>query len=119
MKNTTFNSKETYLAYRSSWKAEYKNLSAEIRTLRLADRFYQRKQYGHLTLTEAEEGMIAAAMKLESPGSNVLEPSCFNYVRQRRSHFATEMLAELKEAKVEAQQQYMAGRATQSGTQSH
>src|SRR5262249_35528773 len=43
MKTITFNSKETYLAYRSAWKTEYKQLSLEIRTLRLAGRFYQRK----------------------------------------------------------------------------
>ena len=31
MKNIIFNTKETYLAYRSEWKAKYKNLSNEIR----------------------------------------------------------------------------------------
>ena len=34
MRNIKFNSKETYLAYRSEWKANYKNLSQEIRELR-------------------------------------------------------------------------------------
>lgn len=36
MNNITFNSKDTYLAYRFAWKAACKNLSAEIRLLRQA-----------------------------------------------------------------------------------
>jgi hypothetical protein len=55
MNNITFNSKETYLAYRSTWKTEYKNLSAEIRTLRQAERYHQRKDFAHLALSDAEE----------------------------------------------------------------
>ena len=106
MKNITFNSKETYLAYRSAWKAEYKNLSAEIRTLRLADRFHQRKEFAHLALTETEQCCLAAATALCSSGS-------FNYNRQLRSARATEMLAELKEAKNEAQRQYLARKAAE------
>lgn len=101
MKNITFNSKETYLAYRSAWKAEYKNLSAEIRTLRLADRFCNRKIFGHRALTDAEERCLAEGVKLCGPGS-----MAFN--RLNRSKRATEMLTELKEAKLEAQRQYLA-----------
>ncbi len=108
MKNITFNTKETYLAYRSAWKAEYMNLSLEIRTLRYADRYHQRKVFGHLALTEAEEACIAAANKLCGPGS------C-NYNRQLRRARATRMLAELKEAKMEAQRQYLVRRAMGSG----
>ena len=108
MKNITFNSKESYLAYRSAWKAEYKNLSAEIRTLRQADRYRQRKEFAHLALTEGEEGIIAAAMKLEVPGVGPVQPSSFNYARRHRGGQATEMLAELKEAKLEAQRQFLA-----------
>ncbi len=80
------------------WKAEYKNLSAEIRTLRQADRYHQRKVFGHLTLTKAEEVCIAVANKLCGAGSH-------NYNRQLRRIRATVMLAELKEAKMEAQRQ--------------
>jgi hypothetical protein len=101
MKNITFNSKETYLAYRAAWKAEYKRLSAEIRALRLADRFYQRKTFAHLALTDAEERCLADALKLCGPGS-------LTFNRLNRSKRATEMLAELKEAKLEAQRQYLA-----------
>ena len=100
MENITFNSKETYLAYRSAWKAEYKNLSSEIRTLRLADRFYQRKTFAHLGLTDGEERCLEEALKLCGPGS-------LSFNRLNRSKRATEMLAELKEAKCEAQRQYL------------
>lgn len=34
MTTFTFTNKETYLAYRSEWKANYKNLSQEIRSLK-------------------------------------------------------------------------------------
>jgi hypothetical protein len=104
MTNITFNSKETYLAYRSAWKGEYKKLSAEIRTLRLADRFYQRKTFAHLALTEAEERCIAQGLRLCGPGS-------LSFNRLKRSKRATELLTELKEAKLEAQRQYVARKA--------
>ena len=100
MTNITFNSKETYLAYRSAWKAEYKTLSMEIRTLRLADRFYQRKTFARLALTDAEEHCLAEGLRLCGPGS-------LSFNRLNRSKRATEMLAELKEAKLEAQRQYL------------
>ena len=131
MKNIPFNSKETYLAYRSAWKAEYKNLSLEIRTLRLAERFYQR-QRSRLAppanpqpaapsadvpdepqefpmpaiLTEGEERWLAAAQKL-------CVPALFGCNRLKRSNRATEMLSELKSAKLEAQRQYLARKAAE------
>jgi hypothetical protein len=108
MKSITFNSKETYLAYRSAWKAEYKNLSAEIRTLRQADRYRQRKEFAHQALTEGDENCLAAANKISGAGS-------YLYRRQLRSARATEMLAELKEAKIEAQRQYLARKGTEAG----
>ena len=108
MKNIAFNCKETYLAYRSAWKTEYKNLSAEIRTLRQADRYRQRKEFAHLALTEGQENCLAAANKISGAGSYV-------YRRQLRSTHATEMAAELKEAKIEAQRQYLACKAAEAG----
>src|SRR5258706_11385401 len=109
MKNITFNSKETYLAYRSAWKGEYKKLSTEIRTLRLAERFWQRKEFGRLPLTTSEEDCVAAANKLPGAGS-------FVYKRQIATVPATEMLTELKEAKLEAQRQYLDRKAAQTST---
>jgi hypothetical protein len=113
MKNITFNSKETYLAYRSAWKAEYKNLSAEIRLLRLADRFYQRNQLARLPLTDAEHLCLARARQL--CGSEPFTLHLANFQRRARSARATAMLAELKEAKAEAQRQYLARRAPEAG----
>lgn len=50
--------------YRSAWKAEYKNLSAEIRVLRLADRFFQRSQFAGRPLGEAERFCLERARQL-------------------------------------------------------
>jgi hypothetical protein len=104
----TFNSRETYLGYRSAWKAEYKNLSAEIRILRLADRHRQRKEFAHLALTDGEQSCLIAADKISGAGSYV-------YRRQLRSARATETLVELKAAKIEAQRQYLARKAAKAG----
>lgn len=74
----TFTNKETYLAYRSNWKAEYKTLSQEIRTLKA-----QVRESGHqITWTE-----FSQLYKLKAK--------------------ATAMLEERKEAKAEAQRQYL------------
>ena len=109
MKYITFNSKETYLAYRSAWKAEYKKLSGEIRTLRFSDRFYQRKTFGQRALTESEERCLADGLRLPGLGS-------LSFNRLNRSKRATEMLAELKKAKLEAQRQYLARKEAQANT---
>ena len=110
MNNIRFNSKETYLAYRSSWKAEYKRLSAEIRSLRLGDRFHQRSRHPHLELSPAEQRYLAEATVLCE--SVLFDSSLAVFHRHRRSARATEMLAELKEAKVEAQRQYLHSKAS-------
>lgn len=82
---TQFNSKETYLAYRSEWKAKYKHISQIIRELKQDIREAQRnRQY-------------AGAMQ--------------NDLRAWRET-ATQMLEELKLAKQEAQRQYLASRGT-------
>ena len=101
MKNITFSSKQTYLAYRSAWKAEYSQISADIRLLRQAERYRQRKEFGHKVLREGEDCCLATANKLCGNGSYV-------YNRQTRKARATEMLAELKQAKLGAQRQYLA-----------
>ena len=106
MKNIMFNSKETYLTYRSAWKADYKRLSTEIRTLRLGDRFHQRSRHPHLALSPAEQRYIADAAALCE--SAQLDSALAAFHRHRRGARATEMLAELKEAKADAQRQYLA-----------
>jgi hypothetical protein len=109
MKQIPFNSKETYLAYRSAWKAEYKKLSAEIRTLRLADRFHQRSQFAHLPLTDSEQRCLRAATALCEVGRFDSSLAAMN--RRHHSARAKEMLAELRQAKIEAQRQYLACKA--------
>lgn len=84
MRNKTFNSKETYLAYRSEWKAEYKQLSQIIRGLKV-------------DIKEAQHNN-------EYAGG--MQSSLISWKKN-----ATAMLEELKEAKQEAQRQYLAAKA--------
>jgi hypothetical protein len=78
---TTFNSKETYLAYRSNWKATYKTLGQDIRIIK-----------NDIKETQRAKG-YAGSMQYE-------------FLKMRKK--ATAMIEELKLAKVEAQRQYLA-----------
>ncbi len=77
----TFNSKETYLAYRSEWKANYKALSQQIRETKV-----------DIKETQRAKG-YAGSMQYE-------------LLKLRKK--STAMLEELKLAKQEAQRQYLA-----------
>ena len=81
MTTFTFTNKETYMAYRSNWKATYKNLSQEIRTLK-AD----------ISETQRAKG-YAGSMQ-------------YRLLKLRNE--ATAMIEERKASKVEAQRQYLA-----------
>jgi hypothetical protein len=81
MTTYTFNSKETYLAYRSNWKANYKNLSQQIRDIK-----------NDIKGTQKAKG-YAGAMQYE-------------LFKMRAK--ATTMIEELKGAHQEAQRQYLA-----------
>jgi len=85
MNTTKFTNKEEYLAYRSNWKAEYKQLSKDIRTLKA-----EMRESGH-QITWSE----------------------FSQLKKLKTN-ATEMLDALKQAKVEAQKQYLASKANQT-----
>lgn len=83
-----FDSRETYLAWRAQWKADYKALSAEI---------------------------VAIKRKLRRPNGSTLSTdeqaalqSQHHYLAQK----ATYALMTLAEAKEQAKQQYEASRAT-------
>lgn len=78
---TKFNSKETYLAYRSEWKANYKTLSQEIRELR-----------NEIKVTQRAKG-YAGSMQ---------------YTLLKLRAKATAMIEERKASKAEAQRQYLA-----------
>ena len=80
MTNIKFNSKETYLAYRSNWKAEYKLLSEEIRE-----------------------------WKLDIRNTHCPSSYQYSGLREYKDK-ATLMLMELKESKQEAQRQYIQAR---------
>ena len=84
MTTYTFNSKETYLAYRSNWRANYKALSQQIRE----------------TKHDIKEAMRAK----EYAGS-------MQYSLLKMRAQATAMIEELKGAKQEAQRQYLAAHA--------
>lgn len=77
----TFTSRASYLDYRAAWKAEYKQLSKDIRTAKLEFKNAQRE--GRYVSHWALRGM------------------------QER---ATMMLAERAASKIEAQRQYLAAR---------
>ena len=76
----TFTNKEEYLAYRSAWKDEYKELSRTIRELKADIRDIQRD------------------------GKNA---GTYQYARNRDRKAARTMLDDLKFSKMEAQRQYL------------
>ena len=80
MRNQNFTTKETYLVYRSEWKAEYNQLSEDIRQLKndIKDAQHNKEYAG---------SMQYALIK------NKLEATC--------------MLGELKTSKEESQNQYL------------
>jgi hypothetical protein len=78
-----FTNKETYLAYRAEWKAEYKQLSASIRKAKL-----------ELKNAQREGGASWSHFRACADGKAK----------------AREMLDELHEAKIEAQRQWLAQR---------
>lgn len=75
------------MAYRSEWKAEYKSLSQEIRSLKSEIKDLQK----HREYAGAHQNIL---------------------LKQRA--LATEMLEELKQAKIRAQEQYLASRQLQT-----
>lgn len=76
-----FTSRDTYVAYRAAWKAEYKQLSQDIRREKL----------------EVKEAHRSGGLGYTLSSS----------IRRHQAR-ATDMLAELMDAKIEAQRQYVA-----------
>lgn len=96
MTKFTFNSKETYLQYRSAWKQSYAALSQTIRDLKWCRKL-------------SSEGTDRyTATKLQHGTSWGFWPQSLAW---RKRQEATARLAELKEAKQEAQRQYLANKA--------
>lgn len=113
-----FNNKETYLAYRSAWKAEYAKLSQTIREKRWYNKEYQRAQNKARPLTSKGDCYYGRLWKNTEAllKDNVrFQELRLKYKEDRKwvelySKEATAMLAELAEAKQEAQRQYLASK---------
>jgi hypothetical protein len=93
----TFTNKQEYLAYRSNWKAQYKELSQQIRDYKFCRWFVSLKNPARIT-PELEEQFKKIVAKHGNRAYYV-------YPLKRK---ATSMLQELKESKIEAQRQYLA-----------
>lgn len=106
MTTFTFNSRETYLQYRSEWKAKYAALSATIRKER-AERRLAQQEFSKHTYIFAYGTTLSAEVKEENiQYSKTYDVVCSkedNLIKFRRD--ARNMLEELKEAKVEAGRQ--------------
>lgn len=82
-----FNSRETYLAWRAQWKADYKALSAEITQIKRS-------------LRRPNDGMLSTEQQASLQSQH-------HYLAQK----ATYALQNLVEAKQQAKEQYEASRA--------
>lgn len=82
----TFNNRETYLEFRAQWKADYRELSTEIRELKEAIKTSQRAGESRACVLQSE--------------------------RERLRAQARNMLITLAEAKIESQKQYEASLAS-------
>ncbi len=100
MTTFTFNSKETYLAYRSEWKAQYKELSQQIRNAKFC-RWY-------CSLRNPKRITPAMTARFQKIGPTT-DWTYWNIFKMRER--ATFMLEQLKLAKQEAQRQYLAAKA--------
>ena len=94
----TFTNRETYLAYRSEWKAQYKQLSQDIRDLKFCRAFPQAKRFENPKNVERYREI---EKRLFNNPNTCVEWKLIKY----RSK-STAMLVELKEAKIEAQRKY-------------
>lgn len=109
MKNT-FTTKETYLQWTSEWKAQYSKLTNDIHEAKYA-RWYSnwlRQPHTSKLLSEAQSARYAAfAKKHANQWGGFLAEATLAQLRAE----ATAMLELRKQAKVEAQRQYLAAHA--------
>ena len=98
----TFTNKEEYLAYRSNWKAEYKELSQKIRNAKFC------KWYCSLGEARTTPELTA---RFQAIGHGT-DWGYWSIYKMRQK--ATAMLEELKLAKVEANRQYLASKQTEA-----
>jgi hypothetical protein len=103
--NTSFTNKESYLAYRSAWKAEYKQLSQDIRDLKFCRAFPRANRFNNPYNVERYREIEKRLFN--NPNT------CVEWKLEQARAKATAMLEDLKEAKVKAQEQYLAAQSEQ------
>ena len=122
MTTAKFTNKEEYLQYRKDWKEEYKQLSQTIREKKWLYKEYSRMwnkamiAHGHPdthwdnTIKSRSFWEYLDVMQKENPQYVELNKKYTNDQKwvELYSKQATQMLNELKEAKQEAQRQYLA-----------
>ena len=96
----TFTNKETYLAYRSEWKANYKQLSQDIRDLKFCRAFPQANRFSDPGGKNVERYREIENRLFNNPNT------CVEWKLAQAQAKATAMLEERKASKVEAQRQY-------------
>ena len=103
----TFNSKETYLQWRTDWRARYRELSRDIRYLRLLAAARQ-SGIGNPRWDNCRPHLIETAKKFTNKETGVC--NVYGHLFLLRDE-ARQMLEWRKESKVMAQAQYAAAHA--------
>jgi hypothetical protein len=110
----TFTNKEEYLAYRQAWKAEYKELSNTIREIKWARKFMNKtcnktiKELGGNRNGKWCEyyNMVNKTLEEEKRFQSISKLVKHDLWSDKHKNIATQLLEELKLAKIEAQRQY-------------
>lgn len=110
----TFTNKEEYLAYRSAWKAEYKELSQTIRERKwlysrystIVNKANVEIGMGYATINRYFE-YIKLLGEEDTKYKQILTKQNRKISKEKLSLTATKMLGELKLSKVEANRQYL------------
>jgi hypothetical protein len=115
--NITFTSKETYLQWRSDWKARYKLVSQNIRDLKLIRREECRaraataKLFSTMTYPTPDFDTVFFARLHDAPGYEAAYSRAKRLGLESQRDEARTLLFMLEQAKVEAQVQYLAAHA--------
>jgi hypothetical protein len=115
--NITFTTKETYLQWRSDWKARYKLISQNIRDLKFIRREYCRaqaatqKEYQSGTYPVPDFSTVLYKKLHDVPGYDAAAKRVQRLGLESQRDEARTLLFVLKQAKVEAQCQYLAAHA--------
>lgn len=118
MKHNEFKTKDEYLQYRKEWKAEYKQLTKDIRLLKVGKKDAQRGSTCWRNKNALDEALMLTSKIVEETyrwepkerAKKLLEGKEYSWILWYSlptcQQNATRMLEELKLAKQEAQRQY-------------